>query len=652
MCSNTALGQSEHSVHPEHNTCDTCLVHLTILFFYLLVFMVLVACGWWLVSDSASTRFTDPWQQSQGLESVSKFEMFLSCLYFATGTMATVGFGDIVATSTSERAYTIASMMVGVAFIGGLVGEVSTIVVDFKTHNAEKRDRVRHAMELMRRHGLPLSLQVRVQNHLRASIDMAMGLKLRAQVFDQLAGSPLLAELQLQVDGPTLRTHWWMKSLEHTSVERLCGFARVLVYLPGEVMFTAKSLLEREVFLRQGTVAELRDDTCEPDLPDPKWSRHRLLELWDALVENGRQEVGLLLRRWTNSLTGSMPTKPTEKPLGYPGLFVPAPARNSVLSASFVEALEMRQTDMEITMNEHPEDRTAYRGAQLACAIEFHLPAVASNLFSTAASADDACQLAAQPVRLGEDDINRGLPPVLRCAKESQAEVLYKVLQHGADQNFLLCGSELLAIRGNGATPCNLSGTTALNVALARFNVEVAASRDVLWSLCLDPRADSGLLDVLDVLEQNDALKAAERKGADATQAVAHLAASTGRRDILEELKIRGKIHLSHDYSRRTLLHSAVRGGHLALAQFLVAAGSDVNAVATDTGATPLHVAAAVGAEDVVQFLVQKGANLGELGTCTTATLPRDPRNQTDMLPLIVSGTVGGTISVLAATGR
>jgi ankyrin repeat protein len=90
------------------------------------------------------------------------------------------------------------------------------------------------------------------------------------------------------------------------------------------------------------------------------------------------------------------------------------------------------------------------------------------------------------------------------------------------------------------------------------------------------------------------------------------LASFFGHRVAVEMLLARGArvSDASRNRMRVTPLHSALAGSDPAIAELLLAAGADVNAVQAD-GYTPLHEAAQNGERDMAERLVAAGANPG-----------------------------------------
>jgi uncharacterized protein len=88
-------------------------------------------------------------------------------------------------------------------------------------------------------------------------------------------------------------------------------------------------------------------------------------------------------------------------------------------------------------------------------------------------------------------------------------------------------------------------------------------------------------------------------------------AAGSGRLDALESALARSASVTSYAYDGWTPLHLAAFFGHLALAERLLGAGADIQAVSRNSLTnTPLHAAIAGGHTDVALLLIDRGADV------------------------------------------
>jgi ankyrin repeat protein len=64
----------------------------------------------------------------------------------------------------------------------------------------------------------------------------------------------------------------------------------------------------------------------------------------------------------------------------------------------------------------------------------------------------------------------------------------------------------------------------------------------------------------------------------------------------------------TYNYGGESLLHVAVKSGHLSMVKLLLENGASIN-IQDESGNTPLHYAAANGKKDTVKYLLEKGAD-------------------------------------------
>ena len=98
-----------------------------------LLFMILllahwVACIWHLVGSIMDDATGSSWISQYGIEEYSNVDRYIVSFYWAIATMLTVGYGDVLATSTPERIYNIFVMLLGCATFGYSMNSIGILL--------------------------------------------------------------------------------------------------------------------------------------------------------------------------------------------------------------------------------------------------------------------------------------------------------------------------------------------------------------------------------------------------------------------------------------------------------------------------------------------------------------------------------------------
>lgn len=139
------------------------------------------ACGWFLthaVQKSASydseevvATWVDVLAEAQGtapetLDDASRFAKYAACVYWATTTMTTIGYGDIVPVTSVERVVVIVAQLIGsCVFLYGLT-QVTALVADNDSGDVEFQRVLDDANKYFEKRSVPTSLRQKVREHL------------------------------------------------------------------------------------------------------------------------------------------------------------------------------------------------------------------------------------------------------------------------------------------------------------------------------------------------------------------------------------------------------------------------------------------------------------------------------------------------------
>ena len=98
---------------------------------------------------------------------VGTYSMYISALYWALVTMSTIGYGDILPTTTGERFFVILAMLIGTSVFAYVVGSVCTIVASMDKKSSEHHELMDTLNAMARELSLGEDLQRRCRDYFR-----------------------------------------------------------------------------------------------------------------------------------------------------------------------------------------------------------------------------------------------------------------------------------------------------------------------------------------------------------------------------------------------------------------------------------------------------------------------------------------------------
>ena len=106
-----------------------------------------MACCWLFMADVSVSYEKDVdgqtvvgkdemnWIIEEGLEDLTKMQLYVSATYYIVATITTVGYGDISGQNTSERLLACFLMVTGVVFFAISSGSLTTIIANVDMEN-------------------------------------------------------------------------------------------------------------------------------------------------------------------------------------------------------------------------------------------------------------------------------------------------------------------------------------------------------------------------------------------------------------------------------------------------------------------------------------------------------------------------------------
>eukprot|EP00931_Biecheleriopsis_adriatica_P062688 TRINITY_DN37833_c0_g1_i1.p1 TRINITY_DN37833_c0_g1~~TRINITY_DN37833_c0_g1_i1.p1 ORF type:complete len:780 (-),score=165.94 TRINITY_DN37833_c0_g1_i1:320-2602(-) len=131
-----------------------------------LVVVTMVVCHWLACCLAAFDNGV--FEKYFGDTSASSDDKYVAALYWAVTTLTTVGYGDIIPTSTEERGYSMVAMMIGSSFYGYIIGCITSVITDMDIDKRTFNERMEVIQAWLDFHDrMPAILRRRIRRHFK-----------------------------------------------------------------------------------------------------------------------------------------------------------------------------------------------------------------------------------------------------------------------------------------------------------------------------------------------------------------------------------------------------------------------------------------------------------------------------------------------------
>jgi voltage-gated potassium channel len=183
---------------------------------------------------------------------------YFRSLYFVITTWATVGFGDISATTLSQTIFAILLEILGAGTFGYLVGNVASLLANLDVTKVQRQEKLARLSSFVRRHKLPDELQRRIFDYYHYLWERGRDAE-EADVVADLPGG-LRTDVYLHLNRDIVENVPLFKGAGEALIRRVVEKLEPAVFTPGEHVFRKGDAGDQMYFIISGAVEVFGDD--------------------------------------------------------------------------------------------------------------------------------------------------------------------------------------------------------------------------------------------------------------------------------------------------------------------------------------------------------------------------------------------------------
>lgn len=243
----------------------TSYVHLVQLVIGIAIIGHLLACLLYFVGNpnmdvegcGAADNLPCGWVASKGLQESEVQTKYIAAMYYAFTQITTVGFGDISASTNTERVFSIASQLVGGFVFGYVLGNIQQILAADNVGQQEYNTMHEKVIEYMRQENIPVELRNKVLAFLNAKYPKHT-LFSEAEIMAELTPS-LRSELLMHKYAEYIHHVPFLSNISFTDniITALCSSVQLNYYYFGDTICRQGNVANNLFIVNTGAVAEL-----------------------------------------------------------------------------------------------------------------------------------------------------------------------------------------------------------------------------------------------------------------------------------------------------------------------------------------------------------------------------------------------------------
>jgi hyperpolarization activated cyclic nucleotide-gated potassium channel 2 len=220
-----------------------------------------LACLWFFLGSSGQDIHPITWITVAGIQDKSNWEQYVTSLYWAFTTIATVGYGDIAPITLEEKIFAMTTMIISSGVFAYTLGSIGTLVSEQNALENTYREAMVSVNSYMKSKRLGKDLQLRVRRYLDYLWEKKKKNKIDEKEVLELLSEPLRDEIYGYINAYIVRTCKVFESFDDTFVAQLTRSLDSETFAPGDQIFESGEISDKIYYITSGVIEIYHQNT-------------------------------------------------------------------------------------------------------------------------------------------------------------------------------------------------------------------------------------------------------------------------------------------------------------------------------------------------------------------------------------------------------